>query len=428
MDDCCWPCQEAKRTEATANVVQLSSSAALLSSSYRSTFTLQSILHTVQRTKPVSTSDVGQALKIYRNTHRLTQHELAMLLGFDQSYISKLENGQGLRDIVVLKDIADRLGLPPHWLGLIPQDYATKHSTELLAIAPSVISLSKTVRETGRAHEAVNELWPLILRLEAQATQDRENPRLLLTLASGQATLGVILGDLLPEEDLFVSIHFFKKAVAIAEELGDDSFKTEVYWGCGNELRKNKQYTEAIYYLERALSLAPGSVAKGFVTALLARAYGEMGDQSNFDDVIENVLHFLDKAPYFTPIFNPVMIHEVHLRGLINVGHINRISPLVERNDISTMTVYIAPQWHTISQLTLAEAMFRIGKFDDGLAKLQTALIGAELCKLPHQVQRAMRSLKLVEAYEPAQSIAHKAQTLLDKLSHPPLQIALPKQ
>ena len=33
---------------------------------------------------------------------------------------------------------------------------------------------------------SVNELWPLILRLETQTTQDSGNARLLLTLTSAQ--------------------------------------------------------------------------------------------------------------------------------------------------------------------------------------------------------------------------------------------------
>jgi hypothetical protein len=78
-------------------------------------------------------------------------------------------------------------------------------------VAPSVILLSQVVRESGRADAAINELWPLILRLETQVTQNNGNPPLLLTLASAQAMLGVILGDLLPEEDLWISVHFFKK-------------------------------------------------------------------------------------------------------------------------------------------------------------------------------------------------------------------------
>src|SRR5215472_5225898 len=110
----CWSCQK----ETQAMIPETTSPFPTLSSASRSGFILRSILDTVRRTKPLHFSDVGQALKQFRSVHHLTQRELAALLEFDQSYISKLENGQGLRDIATLQHIADRLGIPGQWLGL----------------------------------------------------------------------------------------------------------------------------------------------------------------------------------------------------------------------------------------------------------------------------------------------------------------------
>ncbi len=104
-DPLCWPCQEerrAKPAEAQAATLPLPT----LTPSDRSAFTLRSILATARRIKPLRLSDVGQVLKHYRSVHQLTQRDLAALLGFDQSYISRLENGRGLRDIATLKHIA----------------------------------------------------------------------------------------------------------------------------------------------------------------------------------------------------------------------------------------------------------------------------------------------------------------------------------
>src|SRR6266487_4313180 len=288
-DPLCWSCQDEKRS--TIPDTQAPSSLPTLSSSARSAFTLRSILHTVRRTKPLRLSDVGQALKNYRSIHQLTQRDLASLLEFDQSYISKLENGQGLRDSATLRHIAQRLSISGSSLGILSEELQYAQSPEIIDTASSVIRLSQTVRESGRADSAVNELWPLILRLETQTTQDNGNPPLLLTLASAQAMLGVILGDLLPEEELWISVHFFKKAVAIVEEHGDAWLKAKVYRGCGNELRKHKQYTEAISYLEQAFFLAPDGMTRGIAAALLARTYGESGDKEHFLDAMGSVLY-----------------------------------------------------------------------------------------------------------------------------------------
>ena len=421
LADLCWSCQESRKASIEA-VPKVSSRAFQpLTQSSRKTLITQSILNIVRRTEPFCTSDVGQFLKGYRSAHGLTQSQLAAVLGFDQSYISKLENGQDLRKVTSLKEIATRLAIPPHLLvGVTLEGYTTKYSTELLEVAPSVIHLSRIVREAGRADEAVNELWPVFLRLEAQATQDKDNISLLLTLSAGQTALGVILGDLLPEEDLYVTAHYLKKAASIADEFGDNTLKAEIYRGCGNELRKHKQFSEALYYLEGALFFASDNLTRGLATLLLARAYGEMGDQDHFDEKIEEALPLLDKAAYFTATFNPIMIHEVHLRGLLNLRRFDKISSTLEKNNKSNMVFHIAPQWRVISHLTTAEAMFRIGSIDDGLAEIQSALVGAEVCKLPHQVQRAIRSLKLVESYDSAKQIFSQAHTLLTKLAPRP--------
>ncbi|EFH85698.1 helix-turn-helix domain-containing protein [Ktedonobacter racemifer] len=413
LSDFCWPCQDSGRSVDSSTSPLLP----VLAPSRQGTFTLRSILDSVQKTQPVNLSDVGQVLKHYRSIHHLTQRDLATILGFDQSYISKLENGQGLRDIAVLSRIAHCLAIPEQWLGIAPNGSLSFSGSELVEIAPSVIRLSQTVRETGRADAAVHELWPLTLRLEAQAEQDKSNVRLLLTLASAQAMLGILLGDLLPEEELWVSVEFFKKAAAIVDEFGDAPIQAEIYRGYGNELRKYKQYEKALACLEKALFLAPDNIAQGSVAALLARTYGEMGERENFGEVMRTVLYVQNRATNFTSTFNPVMIHEIHIRGLLSLGQISEHSRLLEQNQSQLTSIPVAPQWYVISQLTTAQAMFHLGKVDDGLARLQAALMGAELYKLPHQVQRAMRALKTVDAHQPAQKLGEEARLLLDRLS-----------
>jgi transcriptional regulator with XRE-family HTH domain len=62
---------------------------------------------------------LGGILWTYRSVHDLTQLELAEFLGFDQSYISRLESGQRtIRDVGHLRHIAERLGMPVDELAL----------------------------------------------------------------------------------------------------------------------------------------------------------------------------------------------------------------------------------------------------------------------------------------------------------------------
>lgn len=70
--------------------------------------------------RPASaTAGVGVLLRSYRRTHGLTQQQLADRLGFDQSYVSKLESGRrAIHDISTLRHIARSLSLPAEEVGL----------------------------------------------------------------------------------------------------------------------------------------------------------------------------------------------------------------------------------------------------------------------------------------------------------------------
>ena len=64
---------------------------------------------------------IGQLLRAYRQAHGLTQQQLADQLGFDQSYVSKVESGRrAIHDISTLRHIARNLGLAPEDVGLTP--------------------------------------------------------------------------------------------------------------------------------------------------------------------------------------------------------------------------------------------------------------------------------------------------------------------
>jgi DNA-binding XRE family transcriptional regulator len=129
----CWSCQTERRS---ATETKTASPLPSLAPTYSSAFTLRSIVDTVRRTKPLRLTDVSQALKHFRNLHQLTQRDLAVLLGFDQSYISKLENGQHLRDLATLIHIATCLGIPLQWLGIPTEGASSVQSSELIEGPP----------------------------------------------------------------------------------------------------------------------------------------------------------------------------------------------------------------------------------------------------------------------------------------------------
>lgn len=69
---------------------------------------------------PPDGSNVGEVVRWHRKRQKLTQEEAARLLSTTQSSLSKLEKGSTSVGLDDLRFIANRLGIPPEQLGILP--------------------------------------------------------------------------------------------------------------------------------------------------------------------------------------------------------------------------------------------------------------------------------------------------------------------
>ncbi|WP_239308666.1 MULTISPECIES: helix-turn-helix domain-containing protein [unclassified Frankia] len=127
-----------------------------------------------QASRPVG---VGLLLRSYRQTYGLTQQQLAERLGFDQSYVSKVESGRrAIHDISTLRHIARRLSLSPEDVGLAAgslADLRRDSSTTVDPLAERVAASQRTWRLTRdhlnhhriRLARAAAQLYPEAYRL-----------------------------------------------------------------------------------------------------------------------------------------------------------------------------------------------------------------------------------------------------------------------
>lgn len=122
---------------------------------------------------PPDGSDVGEVIRWYRQREGLTQQDAAALLNTTQSRLSKLEKGsQALRDVVELRHIAAKLGIPPERLGVLPDLSADVRPRETATLEP------------GPARDS-QERWRAV-RSELNANR---------------ALLGDLASDLYPQEE-----------------------------------------------------------------------------------------------------------------------------------------------------------------------------------------------------------------------------------
>jgi transcriptional regulator with XRE-family HTH domain len=209
--------------------------------------------------------NLGAILLGYRHAGGLTQQHLADLLGFDRTYISMIETGRrSVTDSRTLTHIARTLAIPPHVLGIAGPDDAD--FTAMLAFGTSVIRLADVARHSGRAADAVSELWPLIIRLEARVAAGHAEPETMRLLALARVSFGVALGHLLPEEQLATAARWTGRALRIAWDLGDRELLASVLRMHGNELRKAGHVMAGVVRLRQSLQIDDHPARKSTTT------------------------------------------------------------------------------------------------------------------------------------------------------------------
>lgn len=336
----------------------------------------------------LATRDLGVILRTYRAVNHVSQRQLAEQLGYDPAYISLLERGKrAMTDRGSLARIARHLAIPPHILGVTDEDDAD--FTAMLQFADSTIRLAEIARRSGHAVDAVNELWPLIARLEARAATGRSERDVAVLLVHARVAFGTSLGHILPEERLATAAYWTGKAFRAAGHLGEHPLLAHVLRMHGNELRKAGYLKAGAGRLTQALTLSRSQTERGETLALFARAAGELGEPDLFDHAIHDATQILDRSGEYTMLFNPFALREIHLRGLLATGRAGAAAALARTASPGGRPT--APQWEIIERVTSADVLATAGQPEHAATALKEAVTSAEHRHLPHQIQRVIR-------------------------------------
>lgn len=360
----------------------------------------------------LATRDLPTILRAYRRVHSMSQIALAELLGYDKSYVSMIETGRrAISDISSRRHIARRLGLPAHVLGVTETDDA--EYLAMLQFGDSTVRLAELARQSGHAMQAVNELWPLVARLEARAAAGHTESDSLALLARARVALGVSLGTVLPEERLTTAAQWTGQALTIARRLDDPGFLAHTLRMHGNESRKAGDPASAVTHLEHALALSADPIEQGSTLAPLCRAIGELGDAERFDTTLSIYRRLLDQHAGSGLLFHPFTFREVQLRGLIDTGRPAAAIRLLGTEHAAPA----APQWHIIERVTTGQTLTLAHETTAAETAFSQALHAAEHHRLPHQIQRAVRALSTAGMHalaEEARAALARVRALLD--------------
>ena len=297
-----------------------------------------------------------------------------------------IETGRpAVHDVPARRHIARTLAIPPHLLGVTdPRD--SEH-VAMVSFAQAIIRLADLARAAGRAAEAVNELWPLVARLEARAADGHLEADTLRVLGRAWTSLGISLGTILPEERLNVAAQWTAKGVAAAEQLDDAAALGQALSMHGNELRKNG-HPGALAILERATITSPLGVGRGAAAALLARAAATAGDAVRFASAVTRCQDLIQRHGSAGSLLHPFSCREIQLRGLLDLGEHTRAIKLAQDSPAEGAP---SPQWKIIEGITFAAVLLDAGDHGQAENLLLAAIDAASGRRLPHQIQRIIR-------------------------------------
>jgi transcriptional regulator with XRE-family HTH domain len=340
-----------------------------------------------QARSALATGDLAVIMRTYRTVTGTSQRQLAELLGYDTTYISMIETGRReINDVAARLRIARYLGIPPHVLGV--SDPSDADFTAMLQFGESTIRLAVIARQAGHGTDAVNELWPVVTRLEARVAEGHNEWDVLHLLARARAEFGVSLGYVLPEERLASATRWTGRALWLAERLDDTELLAMTLRVHGNELRKIGHIPAAVSRLHRAIGLTSDR-DRCAVLVQLARATAELGNRTLFDATIEGAGEVASRSAERVGLSSRYAVHEAHLRGLVATGRPDVAIGLLDRH-IPTATA--PPQWHAMANVTHGEVLLAATDIRHASTAFQDAIEIAERHRLPHQIQRVLRA------------------------------------
>lgn len=117
---------------------------------------------------------------------------------------------------------------------------------------------------------------------------------------------------------------------------------------------------------------------------------------ADFALAVAEALVLLEAGQQPTMFFNEFSLREIHTRGLLMTGRVPAAVALADGAAQADSGLAIAPQWRVINQVTIGDILLADGDVTGTLDTLQAAMAAAETYRLPHQIQRAMRTLRSV--------------------------------
>ena len=229
-------------------------------------------------------SALSQALILYRDSHKLTQEDLAALLDVEPRTLRRWENGETiLSDTHDLKHIADRLGIPYDHLGIAPSLYiplALEHITTTIARIWGLIDEGRISESYAIAENIARETYRQL---------NTDDPAYLRAYAQMYFAIAHATSLSVRTEDVGQAIYYYQQMEYFARHINDNTLITIALTYQGDMYRRKSDMHNAIMTLEGTRDTIPGAepAARGNLMQLLARSYIKVNRVQDFETAIK---------------------------------------------------------------------------------------------------------------------------------------------
>jgi transcriptional regulator with XRE-family HTH domain len=356
-------------------------------------------------------------LRRERQLRGWSQQKIAELVGTSEDVVSRWERGERKPSPFYQEKFCVLYGKNAEELGFIQPHLINQPSTvitlvtdinqainERLDQAESIINLAWEAWFASRPKLATRETTKLLPNLEKMIYMSLATVQVLRTkelVIRCHGLFGAIYLDALQNDS---ALYHYIQAHKFAEEIHDTNLTVTYLALMGDVLRQQNDKATAISYMGNARDQAAkaNQATLGHILQLLAYTYGDIGNETAFEQTISeatDLLAFTGEGRDITKKeFIPFEIYEIRGKANRDLGKPLKALPYLDLAEKSlNKAESVTPRWHALLEISRGQAFCDAGDITTAVDVVSKGFIMAYQCHSPHQMNRVRKLLRKME-------------------------------
>jgi len=272
---------------------------------------------------------------------------------------------------------------------------------ERLDQAESIINLAWEAWFGSRPKQVAREITKLLPTLERMISMPLATVHVLHIkelVIRCHGLLGTIYLDALQNNS---ALYHYMQAHKFAEEIHDTNLIATYLALTGDVLRQQNDKAAALKYMENARDRAANAdrATLGHVLQLLAYTYGDIGNETAFEQAISEATDLLvfagEGRDTVKKEFIPFEVYEIRGKANRDLGKPLNALPYLELAEKSLdKAESVTPRWQALLGISRGQAFCDAGDIMTGLDLISKGFLLAYQCHSPHQMNRVRKLLR----------------------------------